>query len=336
MLLFRSIFWLAVLSICATHSVLSQPDSVIVDSANITFKFNVDEALLILNNQFDEARFVKNDEKITTKAGLTSVKLSIIHDYLFEEQFELNPDTNIVVTHNFQHLPLTQKVLDYNYAARKILGYNLIVITDDESFISINADSIGTGFTALNVETQETDLTLENQNHEMSLYYDNFSKINTSSYSLRVIQRYMTPDKRQSKLLSVIPGYSQAYKYEFNKAIAIRLGLGVSLVGLTTFQVLYKNEKKDFDNNFLRYTNSTVESEVTELGNTLDDQKTTLDSFAKIRNISMISALTIYAYNLIDGIFHYPKNGYRKTKPIEFYLDSNLDTNFDLTMRVNL
>ena len=127
--------------LCFLSKVFAQVDTTFFGS--IKFDLNVEEAILILNNDFRDAYPISNGQTVQVKSGLTSVKLSILNDYLFEKQFQLEKDSLVVISHTFDSLALSKEVLKGNYAARYYLGANALLITDTESNIFLNEKMLG-------------------------------------------------------------------------------------------------------------------------------------------------------------------------------------------------
>lgn len=301
----------------------------------INFSLNVDSALIIINNQFDEARFIKNESSIKVKTGIVSVKLSVLHDYLFEQVLTVQKDTVITVSHEFEKLTLTKDVLNGNYAARRHFDANLLIISDEESEISLNDNVIGKEYVFLDSPVGDNIVSVKSPKEGTSLFFFNTRKFTNSDYSLRVIQNYIKPDKDLSRMLAFLPGFSQAYKYENVKASVIRVSMISSALALSSLEVKYRIDKKKFDSDLKEYRETLNTSLATTLGNDLDDQSSSLDRLALFRNISLATLISVYTYNVLDGIFHKPKVGYLEKKPIQFYLSSGQLSRIDATFKVS-
>lgn len=301
----------------------------------INFSLNVDSALLIINNQFDEAHFINNKSTIEVKTGITSVKLSVLHDYLFEQVLTIKKGTVVTISHEFEKLPLTTDLLNGNYAARRYFGANLLIISDEESEISLNGDVIGKEYIFLDGPVGDNSVSVKSPREGASLFFFNTRKFTNSDHSLRIIQNYIKPEKKLSKKLAFIPGFSQAYKYENVKASVIRVSMISSALALSSLEVKYRIDKKKFDSDLKEYRETLNTSLATTLGNDLDDQSSKLDRLALFRNISLATLITVYTYNVLDGIFHKPKIGYLEKKPIQFYLSSGQLSRIDATFKVS-
>ena len=261
----------------------------------IRFEFNVDSAFLIVNNQFDEMRWIKNGDSISLKKGLTSIKLSVIHDYLFEEVFTLKPGEDKTITHNFKNLPLTKKVLTGNYAARQLFDANLLVVTDEKSEIILNKEYVGTEYAFTNGELGKNEIEVKNPSFYSSAFFTSTVNFNNSDRTLKVIERYIKPRKSRSRQLALLPGFSQAYKYEFLKSNLIRIGLAVAFVSTSTFEIKYRINKKEFDDLLFDYQNTQSFITATGLGNKLEELEPKLERDALIRNISLFSLISVYS-----------------------------------------
>tara|TARA_R110000868_G_scaffold378658_7_gene644213 strand:+ start:8083 stop:9111 length:1029 start_codon:yes stop_codon:yes gene_type:complete len=325
----------------STGILVSAQDSTEMSSDTLKYgivilEFNTDSALAVVNNQYQEPLFVKNGDSIKVKTGNTSIKLSVIHDYIFEKIFNVIEDSIYNISHDFEFLPLTKKVLNGNLAARQFFNANLLVITDEESDIYLNDELVGREFAYLDAPTGTNSIQAKSSTSYQSLYISNRSRISNSAYYFRIVERYIKPKESTSKALAFLPGFSQAYKYQGNKASLIRISMGTTFLSLSTFSIKYRLDKNKYDDLLDRYNNSVSNSEVTALGDQLVKKEKSLHNAALIRNISLYALSGIYIYNVLDGLFNKPKSGYRKTKPYSFYLGSDelssLSFNFNLEL----
>ncbi len=307
-----------------------------IEYGYIEFDMNVDSALMILNNQFDNMLWVKNNEFIRVKAGLTSIKLSVIHDFLFEEQFDLKQNSKYTISHDFRTTPISKEVLNENYAARKILGYNLLVITDATTEITLNNETPGIEYLFANGEVGKNIIELKQASTFNSAFYTSTYEFENSDRRFQIVEKYISPKKSRARQLALVPGLSQTYKYEPIKALAIQIGFASTLVATSTFELRYRKNKRDFDDLLERYNESVSPISATALGNELEKTHDRLETDARIRNISLISLISIYAYNLFDAFFNEPKIGYRSEKPVEFFINSDSYTSLNGGVKINL
>jgi hypothetical protein len=156
-----------------------------------------------------------------------------------------------------------------------------------------------------------------------------------SDYNFIIVENYVKPDQKQARLMSLIPGSSQQYKNQDFKGSLIRIGMGIALAATSTYELAYRGNRRDYDEVLADYRVSTNSNEATQLGNELSDLKEKMDRNESIRNISLLSAISIYGYNLLDGFLSKPKYGYRETKPIEFYLDSRDLSHLSGNLKIN-
>jgi hypothetical protein len=327
-------FLISSVSVSAQFSETDSPDS--LSLGRVSFQFNTDSALAIINNKFQNAFTVYPGDTINVETGLTSVKLSVIHDHLYEKVFSLKKDSLISINHDFKNLPLTKGLLNGNHAARKFFNANLLVISDEESEIYLNDQLVGKNFVYLNAPTTKNTIMVQNPEVYQSLFIQNISTISTSDYSFRVVENYIRPQESTSKRLAFFPGFSQAYKYQGTKAILIRIGMGASLLGLTTFEAKYRIDRKEYDNLLDRYNNSISILEVTALGDQLHEKEQSLRTSSRIRNTSLFALAGIYVFNVLDGFFTKPKTGYRNEKPLNFYLSTNHESGVNLNFNLEL
>ncbi len=112
------------------------------------------------------------------------------------------------------------------------------------------------------------------------------------------------------------------YKHQYNKSSFIKIGLALSVISVSTFELKYRNNRSEFDDLIVDYRESNAPNEVTKLGNRLDILDDRLKSDALFRNLSLFTLISTYLYNVIDGIYTKPTMGYRNKKPLHFYFDS--------------
>tara|TARA_R110002124_G_C8962150_1_gene514181 strand:+ start:3960 stop:4616 length:657 start_codon:yes stop_codon:yes gene_type:complete len=178
---------------------------------SVILNFNTDSALTIINNQFREAKMIGSGDTLHLKTGLTSIKLSVIHDFLFEEIFVLKKDSTFSLTHQFKNQPLSKELLDGNYAARNAFGANLLIITDEQSNIVLNNKDIGTGYVFTNGLIGENNLVVSIPKHNSKFNFNTSNEFSNSDLSFKIIEQYVKPDKSRSRKIALIPGASQAY-----------------------------------------------------------------------------------------------------------------------------
>lgn len=322
--LFRcNLYFIFPLILLCSISLKAQETSDSTFYGNVVLNFNTDSALAIINNNFQESKSVNNHDTLRIKSGLTSIKLSVINDYLFEKIFVLKKDSTVVIDHKFKNLPFSKELINGNYALRKALGANLLIITDDQSDIILNDTNIGKGYAFTNGNVGENNLEIAIPISSSSSSYSRKESFSNSDLSFKIVEKYVKPKKGLSKKLAFIPGASQTYKYQNNKASFIKIGLAISIVSVSTFELKYRKNRSEFNTVLVDYQQSPDPNEVTKLGNRLDVLNDRLESDALFRNVSVITLASIYLYNIFDGIFTKPVMGYRDEKPLKFYFESN-------------
>jgi len=289
----------------------------------VFFDLNVDSALLIVNNQVVEAGFVENGDSLQIKIGLISIKLSVLHDFLFEKQFYLEEDSTEILTHNFQFLSLTKELLNNNFAARILFNSNALLITDEGSELILNDQNKGTSFSFLDTKTGENILVSSIIAGKKYTFDSKKTKFRNSDYRFTIVENYVKPDFNKARMLAFFPGSSQAYKNQEIKSTLIRIGIGIAIGSVSTHELIYRKRKRDFEDILPKYQTSVNLNEATKLGNDLEDVHTKMERNVNIRNLSLLTALSLYSYSIIDGFISKPRYGYREVKPIEFYLSSD-------------
>ena len=266
---------LIVIALIVLHSsVLAQASKSDPDSTSkVVIKINTDEALLIINNRFSESFMVANNDTVEVPSGIVSIKLSVINDYLYEEAIDVRPNSIAVIEHEFEPKPITKDILTGNYAARKKLNANVLIISDEGSDIYLNDDLIGNEYFLGNAASGSNDLEIRNSKAYSSMLIYRFNSFDNSDYSFKIVEHYIKPDLKTSRTLAFLPGFSQDYKYQGFKSLLIRIGTGASFAAMSTFQIKYWIEKKDYDDYLKKYENSISEPEATGLGDILDKRE---------------------------------------------------------------
>lgn len=340
MKILRSVLILSFIILSPCFAIYAQENNEIQNDSltfgDVTFQLNVDSAYAIINNKFREPVIVKSGDTLNIKTGETSIKLSVIHDELYEEIITIAEDSIYSIKHDFQFLELNKKTLNNNIAARHYFDANLLVITDSDSDIFLDDELIGKEYVFTNAPIGRRLLRIESSDSFQAVYTKNSSVQNVSNYSFRIVEIYINPTKARARRLAFIPGFSQAYKYQATKSMIMMIGNITAFTTLSALEIKYRLEKNDYDDLLKRYNNSVSVFETTALGDLLVKQEKRLDNFALYRNISLIGLIGVYTYNVLDGFLSKPKMGYRKSKPYSFYLGTDGLSNVNLNLKLNL
>lgn len=316
--------------LCFLSKVFAQVDT--TSFGSIKFDLNVEEAILILNNDFRDAYPISNGQTVQVKSGLTSVKLSILNDYLFEKQFQLEKDSLVVISHTFDSLALSKEVLQGNYAARYYLGANALLITDTESNIFLNEKMLGREYSFVDAKTGINNFTATSTNKRG---ISKLVEFRNSDYTFTVVENYVKPSRKRAAKLAFVPGFSQVYKSQELKGLLFQTSFILAALSTSTYELIFRSKKREYDDIYSKYTASINSAEATTLGDQLSDKNDELKQISLIRNISLVAVLSIYSYNIVDGFLSKPKSGYREVKPIEFYINSYNNSTLMGTLNFN-
>lgn len=285
----------------------------------LKFDLNTDSATLIIDYDYKNIKSVSDNDSIKVSFGSHHINLSTPLKGQVNKNIYVYQDSTIVVRHNFLGNKLNIHSFDGNYAASQFFNASVIILTDQDSDIYYQNSYQGTGFAMINAIpfSSNNKITIENK------FYGT-KTVSTNAYPyLSVFEHYRRPKKSTSQFLSFVPGASQFYKKDFLKSgffIAGTTGLVIS--GIFENH-RYASEKNTFNRLLQRYNQASTEQEALRLGNLTQKQHNKLERANTRRQVIWGAALLLYGINIYDGLTSTPRDGFRKTKPISFYLSSD-------------
>lgn len=282
----------------------------------IKFNFNTDSALVIVDYDFTSDTTIANGDSLKLSVGKHRIELNVPLSPKITRELIVYKDITTILNITFSDPSRTIESLAQNYASRKFLGVNMMVLTDSDSDIYFNGELLGTAYGESN---------LSFGNHKVEIINPDFGRKEFSINGLPFLEIYefhLRPDKQKSKILSFIPGASQFYKKQYFKSAILGSLFPVSVLISVFSGIEYQDEKELFQTYKLNYSLAKTQSNAILFGDlTEKQQKITQDAKNKYQVILIATSL-IYIVNVADGFLNTPKGGYRSKQPLEFYLSN--------------
>lgn len=215
---------------------------------------------------------------------------------------------------------------DHSTYARCFWDSNVIILSDSKSQIFVEEQYISDTNVRLQLDPGQTYTTTS------TIGSVKYTKNFTASNELTVISNYILPLKETVTKRSFIPGYAQITKRENLKGY-----LFFGLVSAFSYSSIYSQieihqSKNTYDDLRIEYSDSSNPNDILRI---IDDSNKELDNinkFKKIRNLSVLTGLVVYAYNIYDG-FKPPKMGFRNEY---FRFNPYIDFDKDMLPRANI
>lgn len=295
------------------------------DSTYLKVNSNVDSLFIKTTFHQRKAKKIASGDSILVKPGFRTVIISHEQSNEFVIRKPFKKSVTTTVEHTFKLSEPSIQQLSNNIATEPAYNANLIIVSDDDSEITVNGEDTGKGAVKLNMQTGPVDILIQNK-------YTGVSSFSTKIFNLDsdkafVLNAYTKPTLKQARLYGFVPGLSQVYKQQRIKGYALSSAFLIS--GYFTLQkhLQYQKDLNAFHDLEQRYNESTDEQATLELGNRLTEQQQTLKKEENIRVALFTLTSAIYAFNLYDALFNNPKGGYRTRTDIDFYLNNEIAGN---------
>lgn len=288
-------------------------------SGYLKFEFNTDSAHLVLDNDVVGLVKIASGDSINLLVGTHIVELYTPFDKEYLSFPYIKQDTTITISHEFRTDNLTLRTVRNNFATADYLNANIIIITDENTNIIYEGNSVGFGFSSLNLPFGNHEIMIKNPDYGTS-------KIRITpnpARPLSVFLAYKKPDKLVSRTLSFLPGTSQMYKKQILKGSLLSVSTATLLIGSIKSSKNYNNELSEFNKLKQEYNQAFTEQEALRLGDLVTKKQKLVTKYDNRRRFFIGSLILVYAYNIYDAFASHPNGGYRtKQKPLEFYLSS--------------
>lgn len=186
----------------------------------------------------------------------------------------------------------------------------LIVLTDEDSEILIDGQSVGWGLIKKDLEPGT--YTVETR-HPRAGDKKQQVRIAPNRPRLGIIELYNRPAKGRSRVLGVMPGFSQFYKGQSIKGV---LFLGATLAGAGAAYLKhqsYVDENDVYESMLDQYVAASSEAAALQAGDAAEAQYDLVKKEADTRDVLIGATLGLYLINMIDAWIA-PGSGFR-SKP---------------------
>lgn len=248
--------------------------------------------------------------------------VTLAHPQAGEWSFTANFSENYttVINHNFDLRAPSVSTLQHNVATGEFYNANLLIISDEDSKISVNGLYAGKGAAKVQAQTGPVQIKIENP-------YTGTRTMTTKIANLpqepaTVVDAYTKPSRAKARFLGLLPGASQFYKNQPTKG-ALFSGGFLTLTGASVYtNDLYKQELAEYNSIKNRYNQEADETAAMQLGNQLEQQHETMTSRDNLRLAFFAATALFYGFNLYDALTSRPESGYRGQTDLDIYLNS--------------
>lgn len=292
------------------------------NSTYLKINTNVD-SLFIQTSSFEGTpKKIANGDSILVRPGFRTIIISHEKSNEFAIRRRLRQSVTTTVEHSFKLSDTSIEQLSDNIAIKPTYDANLIIVSDDDSEITVDGEPIGRGAVKLNMQTGPVDILVENKFTGLSSFSTKI--FNLESDKAFILNAYTKPLHSKARLYSFVPGLSQVYKRQRIKGYAFSGSFLIA--GYFTLQKhnQYQKDLTAFNNLERRYNESTNEQATLELGNQLERQHQIVVEKDNQRIAFFALTSAIYAFNIYDALFNKPDGGYRTKTDIDFYLNNEM------------
>ncbi len=283
----------------------------------IQFVTETDSFFVVVDMDYNDPRFIRfaGTDSLKLVAGINH--LTIIKPYYFDISFNIDvfaDSTNQYELNQNEFMDNERNKYASTYP-RLVWGGKAMVRSDSDTKLFVNENSTGIGWTVIE----------SSGNYKLSGRAFNSKTVRTDvnisdNPQFQVVDFYYRPDKKNARLLTLLPGASQLYQKQPVKA-GVFIGLSVVTIGLA-FRERNKFHEADrfYDSNVILYSWTTDIQKSLEIGNRIEKFNQERQSHARNRNRLLAGFAVVYAANIIDG-FIKPRIGYREEMSFDPYLD---------------
>jgi hypothetical protein len=304
-----------------TNSAEENPADTLAQSYGmIHFEVEPDTAFIYLDRDYDRVIKVIDGDSLRLTTGFHN--LLIFAKDLPERRINIRvqeSEKKEVAVRYFE-AELTRD--NYSTYAAYRWGANLMVITDDETAITVEGTNYFT-YGVLKAKLPPGAYRLRFERPSGKTYRE---FVEVTPYELLTVEEYFRPRKNTVGSASVIPGAAQFIKREPLKAVTALALVGTTLGATIHYNSELAKAKDQFYSLESRYQESTTEQVAFELGNQLDEANDRAMGIKRRRNIFRAAAVIFYIANLYDA-FQEPDGGFAEDKAFNPYRDFSFDIN---------
>lgn len=233
-------------------------------STYLKIETNVDSLFVKTYSDQSPIRKIANGDSIKVQPG--SRYISISHRNGKERNLYrfFKDSSTTVIKHDFELKDLDIDILSENLATKPSYNSNLIIVSDEDSEITINGKYFGFGAAKTNMRTGPIDVIINNKSTGKSVFSEKI--INNTNDRATVVNAYTKPVLKTARFRSVLPGYSQIYKRQRIKGFIFSSSFLVTGYLSIKKNSEYKSELGLFHNLEEKYDNATTENEALQLG----------------------------------------------------------------------
>lgn len=300
----KKIYSLLILFFSLTSAVFSQES----DSNYygwLSFQANVDTFLVVVDQNYSDPYSIEGDS-MKIESGKHS--LILVHPEYEDVRSRINiePNGKHGLATTFRNKIEEDSTLSSYKRITEGLPHNITIITDENSSIVIDDSTYGKGYiqTDIGPYTHYVKVihpTARNRTEEIY--------INPSGQERLIL--YTRPKRSISLLLGIVPTASQWYKNQKIKGVVLTATtLGASIFSFFKFKN-YNDLNNEYTYMLNEYQGINDELEALEFGNLVEQKFEEVNKAARIRDVTLVAVLGLYAYNIFDAIFSKPQSGYQ-------------------------
>lgn len=292
------------------------------NSTYLKINTNVD-SLFIQTSSFEgKPKKIANGDSILVNPGFRTIIISHERSDEFVIRRPFKQSVTTTVEHSFKLSDTSIEQLSDNIATKPTYDANLIIVSDDDSEITVDGEPIGRGAVKLNMQTGPVDILVENKFTGLSSFSTKI--FNLESDKTIILNAYTKPLHSKAQLYSFVPGLSQVYKRQRIKGYAFSGSFLLSGYFAIQKKQQYTSELNTFNDLKERYNNTDNEQVALELGDQIERQQSVVKKQDNQRIALFSLTAVIYAFNIYDALSSKPEGGYRSNTDIDFYLNNEV------------
>lgn len=290
-------------------------------SGYLKLEFNADSALLVIDYDFLAGTTIASGDSVALTSGEHFIEVNRPLSQKKVRKIFISENETLSLNLEFEESNISKRSVNGNYASRDYFSSNIFIMTDEDSDIYYNDEYQGTGFAKLDAPYGSTQIQITNPNFSSKTI-----KVNAYPF-LEVYEHYRKPKESFAKSLAIFPGASQFYKQQRLKGALLTASVSTFLFLSITSSLDYSQEKKLFDDYVKEYNETQNQDRAFLLGNQAENQRTVVKKAQNQKRLMLTALVLSYGFNIFDAVTNIPKGGYKKTKPLNFYLSSDLINN---------
>lgn len=270
----------------------------------------VDHMYVIIDDDYEQARYIENGGTVTIPAGEARIKIAtaITRDISMLRQLPAGAsDTSRVYSSEVEDQRLYLERSSYPVLHT---GDNLLVVTDQDASVAVDGIPQGTGMTRVSVVPGTHVVTVK---HPEGRRLERTVEVQKEPPRMALVVAYTTPSRVTSRRLAFVPGAGQLHKRQTVKGIALMGGFLAASIGGVHQHVDFAERNHAYENVLQAYNAAEDESDALQLGYEAEQLYGPARTAYWRRNILIGTAAGIYLYSILDAWMNKPSGGYRTT-----------------------